>query len=302
MVKKIIEKTNYIKTFIKGFAMGTSDVVPGVSGGTIAFITGIYEKFIHSIKNFTTKEFIQMKLKFLKGDFKGFKKDFIELGFNFLFTLLFGLFLAIFVMSKLLLYLLSTYQSFTLSFFVGLIIASILFIKKEIKHHNTQNYLVAGIGLLCGLSLIFLNTTNMLSAPLYYIGLGGFLAISAMFLPGISGSFILYVLGLYNIVYGAIHNITRDWKILVSFAIGAIFGAIFISRLIDYLFRVDKSKTLYFLLGLVVGALAVPIQTIFVISSFTLIESLLILFFIVLGFTIVFVIEKISKRIEKNKK
>lgn len=300
MKKQINEKANYIKTFLKGFAMGTSDVVPGVSGGTIAFITGIYEKFIHSIKNLTTKEFVEMNLKLIKGDFKNFKKDFFKLKFDFLFTVLFGLFFAIFIMSKLILYLLSSYEIFTLAFFVGLIIASTLFIKKEINHHNKKNYLVGFLGLICGTSLIFLNSYNLITAPYYYIILGGFLAISAMFLPGISGSFILYILGLYNIVYGAIHNIVQNWKIIISFGIGAIFGAIFISRLIDYLFKIDKSKTLYFLLGLVVGALAVPIQKIFIINSFNLINNLLILFFIILGFTIVFIVEKISKKLEKK--
>lgn len=146
--------------------------------------------------------------------------------------------------------------------------------------------------------MIFLNTHNLASASLTYIGFGGFLAISAMFLPGISGSFILYFLGLYNIIYGALHNIFNKWDILISFGIGAILGTIFISRFIEFLFKKDKCKTLYFLLGLVIGALIVPIEKIYLISSFNLINIGLLILFAGVGFVIVFIIEKIANKIE----
>ncbi|MFW6285592.1 MAG: DUF368 domain-containing protein [Nanoarchaeota archaeon] len=282
---------NYLKVYLKGFAMGTCDVIPGISGGTIAFITGIYEKFISSIKNLTNKDFFYMNLKLFKGDFKNFKKDFFKLNIDFLLILFLGIFSAIFLISKLILYLLEYYQSLILSFFVGLIFASTIFIKKELKNYSFNNYLIGFIGFLIGLSFIFFNTTNLSSASLIYITFGGFLAISAMFLPGISGSFILYILGLYNIVYGALHNIIKEYKIILSFAIGAILGAITISRVIDYLFKKDKCKTLFFLLGLVLGALSTPIKTIILSTNFNIINTLLIVLFMILGYLIVIIIE-----------
>lgn len=277
--------------------MGTCDVVPGISGGTIAFITGIYEIFIRSVKNIVTKEFLTMNISLLKGDLKQFRHLFFKLEMDFLMTLLLGILSALFLVSKLVLHLLENYKSHTLMFFVGLILASTIFIKKEIKSHTPFSYLLALTGFTLGISLSFLDTTALTNVNLVYLTLGGFLAISAMFLPGISGSFILLVLGLYDIVYGALHNIIQDYKILISFGIGVAFGAIFISKLIDYLFQIAKSKTLYFLLGLVIGALIVPLKEIYLSTPFfNLSTSITLLFFAALGILIVTFVNLLSKR------
>lgn len=299
--KNIEEKNNFLLIYLKGFLMGTCDVVPGISGGTIAFITGIYERFIRSIKNLSSKRFFLMWFLLIKGDFNKFKSEFVELELDFLIVLLTGIFSAIFLVSKLILFLLSNFESYTLIFFVGLILASSIYVFKEIKHHNLVNYIVGIIGFLTGIFLIFLNTTELSNPTPLYIIFGGMLAISAMFLPGVSGSFILLVLGLYNIVYSSLHDILNSYMILIYFGIGIVIGAILISRIIDFLFRWDKSKTLYYLTGLIIGALSVPIKQIFTITNFNSVNILIMMILLIIGFGIVFYTEKISKKILKKK-
>jgi len=293
------KKDNYIKTFLTGFAMGTCDAVPGISGGTIAFISGIYEKFIHSIKNLTTKKSYEMLLSLLKLDFKNFKKKFFELNIDFLSALLIGLFTALIIVSKLILFLLENYRSYTLAFFTGLIITSTLLIKKEIKINNKKSYILTLMGILTGIFLAFININSPQNISNLYIIFGGFLAVSAMFLPGISGSFILYLIGLYEFVYGALHNITTEYKIIAYFSIGIILGAIFISRLIDFLFKNYKNNTLSLLFGLVIGALSIPIKDIYLSTHFTPLSILLIILYLLFGLMIVKIISAINQKLGK---
>lgn len=259
--------------------MGICDLVPGISGGTIAFITGIYERLINAVKGFSLDTFI--------------RRDFKKLDLGFLFVLLLGIFSSILIGSRGIEYLLENYLAYTLMFFVGLIMASGFIIFEGIKNHKFREIVFGLIGLVVGLSFGFLNPIS--SEPsLIYIFFGGFVAISAMFLPGISGSFILLVMGLYEFIIGLLHDIIGNFGYLFVFGVGMLFGAFFISRVISFLFKKDKCKTLYFLLGLVVGALAVPLRRIFE-SGVGVREIPVLGFLFLMGVLVVLVVRSYSK-------
>lgn len=247
--------------FGKGLLMGASDVVPGISAGTIAFISGIYEEFISSIKAFSPRLIKDSALVAIgRGDRKKFHEDLARLNLPFLIPLVLGIGLAVLFLSHVMTFLLASYFSFTMAFFVGLILASSKTIFDHIEKHHSTNVVLSIVGLLVGLSFSFLSEGALLSPSAPYIILGGFVAISAMLLPGVSGSFILLVMGLYGYILGALTDVFGNIETIGLFAIGAILGVYCMSRLISYLFLHDKSKTLYVLLGLVVGSLSVPIE------------------------------------------
>ncbi|MGM5485106.1 MAG: DUF368 domain-containing protein [Nanobdellota archaeon] len=220
-----------LKIFLKGLLMGACDIIPGISGGTIAFITGIYERLIRAVKDV---------LKF----------RFRDLGF--LVTLFAGIAISILALSGLIERLLEGYFAYTISFFIGLIIASIIPIYRKTR---LNWYLL--LGGLIGLSLSLLSPAES-ALGLGYIFLTGFIAISAMFLPGISGAFIMLMMGSYSYMISVIHSV--DVKPLLTFILGALAGAYFISRLMSYLLKKYKRNTFNVLLGLLIGALSVPIS------------------------------------------
>ena len=267
---------NKILLFLKGILMGVCDLIPGISGGTIAFITGIYEQLINSVKNITSFKIKKQDVFFL-----------INLGL--------GIFIAILFGSRIIKFLLENFSAYTLAFFVGLILASCKIIFDNIKNHSLKNIFVSFIGFVIG--LIFAVVSPMDITPNFiYLFFGGFFAISAMFLPGISGAFILLIMGIYGFMIDNLHNPLENLNYIAVFALGAIFGAIFISRLISFLFKKDKCKTLYFLLGLVVGSLGIPVRRI--ISSISLLQQAIIsLFFILAGILIVLFLQAKSRRI-----
>jgi len=292
---------NKILLFLKGILMGICDLIPGVSGGTIAFITGIYERLINAVKNFNFK-LIEDIVVYNK---KELKKDIKKLDLGFLFVLFLGIGFAIFAGSRIIKFLLDNYFEYTFSFFMGLILASCLIIFQNIKNHKRKNILFGVFGLIIGISFAFLIPMNI-TPNLYYVFLGGFIAISAMFLPGISGAFILLILGLYEFMLDILHDILNNLTYFGVFVFGAILGAVFISRLVSFLFRKDKCKTLYFLLGLVIGALSVPLKKIFEFSYLDISNISFMISFLVLGVLCVIflmwykeVYEKKLQKIEK---
>lgn len=248
--------------FLKGVLMGLCDLIPGISGGTIAFITGIYERLISAISHITLQnKFLFWKSIFTK-DKKTRNKIFKNLDIKFLGLLFGGIFTSIILGSHLISYLLENYYVYLLSFFIGLILVSSKIIYKSIKIHNIQNVSFAFIGFLGGFSLLFISPKEVIDPSWMYVVLGGFLAIFALFLPGVSGSFVLLVMGLYEHIINSVKNFIIGWKTLLLFGIGAIFGVQVISKLIKYLFEKDKCKTLYVLLGIVLGSLIIPIMRI----------------------------------------
>ena len=250
--------------FFKGMLMGICDLIPGISGGTIAFITGIYERLINAVKGFS----LELLSSLVSLDKKRINNNIKKLDLGFLFVLFSGIIFSILLGSRIIERLLENYYAKTISFFVGLILASSFIIYENISRHNFKNYVYCFIGFIIGIGLMFLRPAEV-SISNGYLFFGGFFAISAMFLPGISGSFILLIMGLYEPIIDMLHDIIINIRYLVIFILGMVFGAFFISRLISYLFKKDKCKTLYFLLGLVLGTLGIPVVKIYEVASFS---------------------------------
>jgi len=237
---------HYLVISLKGMAMGAADVVPGVSGGTIAFISGIYEELLTSISSVNLKT-----LKLLKA--KGFLAAWKAINGNFLIALLLGIFTSIISLAKLISWLLENKPILVWSFFFGLVLASILYIGKQI----TKWTVLTVILFLAGAAIAYYITTlqpliSENSSPLFLF-LAGALAICAMILPGISGSFILVLLGAYKPVLDAIHN--KDFKLLAILVMGAVVGLLSFSKFLKWLFNHYKNLTLAVLTGFILGSL-----------------------------------------------
>ena len=284
--------------FLKGILMGICDIIPGISGGTIAFITGIYERLINAVKNISpqlVKDFFSYASKRDAPRLSHLKASFRKVDIIFLVILGLGIGTALLIGSRLISFLLENYFVYTISFFIGLIIASSKIIFDHIEKHHTKNIILGFVGLLLGFLLAVLIPVSV--TPTYgYVFLGGFLAISAMFLPGISGAFILLILGLYEFMLGVLHDILGQFLYFIVFGVGAGFGAFSISRIISFLFAKDKAKTLYVLLGLVVGALSIPIKRVYEAINIWNFSSLsIILAFVILGVVSVFLVARFER-------
>ncbi|HII17399.1 TPA: DUF368 domain-containing protein [Candidatus Woesearchaeota archaeon] len=252
--------SQFLILYLKGVFMGICDVIPGISGGTIAFITGIYFQLISSINAFP--KLVPKKFNWLrkrnKESWNELLRGIKDLNLPFLITLFAGIGTAILLGSRLIKYLLGTYEAYTLTFFIGLILSSTAIIYSHIENHKPANKLYGAIGLLLGISLAILVPADI-AITLPYIFFGGFISIVAMFLPGISGSFILLIMGLYESLLDALHSPFQNIHIIIVFGIGAVLGALTIAKIIDYIFRKDKCRALYILAGLVIGALIIPL-------------------------------------------
>ncbi len=236
---------DYVVITLKGMAMGAADVVPGVSGGTIAFISGIYEELITSINNINFGLFKTFKKE-------GFKAFWLKLNGNFLIALFLGIFISLFSLAKFLSWLLENKPILLWSFFFGLVLASIFLVGKEIKKWNITTVIVV----LIGAAIAYFITTlppndNVNSLP--FLFLSGALAVCAMILPGISGAFILVLLGSYKTILDAVHE--RDIKMVATVALGAIFGLLSFAKLLKWMYKNYHNLTLALLTGFIVGSL-----------------------------------------------
>lgn len=237
--------TDYIIILLKGVAMGAADVVPGVSGGTIAFISGIYEELLSSISGINIAN-----LKLLKKE--GFKAAWKAINGNFLLALLSGIFISIVSLAKLISWLLENKPILVWSFFFGLVLASILYVGKQIAKWNAPTIILFIIGALAAYYITTLHPAIENSSLLFYF-IAGALAICAMILPGISGSFILVLLGAYKPVLDAIHN--RNFQLIAVVAFGAVVGLLSFSKVLRWLFDHHKNYTLAVLTGFILGSL-----------------------------------------------
>ena len=236
---------DYAVLTLKVMAMGAADVVPGVSGGTIAFIAGIYDELINSIKSINMHS---LKLLFT-GKIAAFWK---AVNGNFLFALLLGIAISVFSLAKLITYLLLNEPVLVWSFFFGLVLASTWFVTKDIKGWNWKT--VAGfVGGAVIAYYITVATPAETSTNLMFIFLCGAIAICAMILPGISGSFILVLLGKYFYVMEAVK--TLDLVVLGVFAFGAALGITSFSRVLSYALKNFRNITLSVLSGFMLGSL-----------------------------------------------
>ena len=248
-MKNILE--NFL-VMLRGFFMGIADIIPGVSGGTIALITGIYSKLIDTISKIS--DFV---LSLIKMDKKNTKKNFKKIDFWFIIPLIVGIGLAFLIFSGIIIFMLNNYTASIYSFFFGLILASSFFVAKKIKKlKKLINIVSFMVGLVFSASLILLNVTSNINHNYLTLFFSGALAICAMILPGISGAFILLLLGQYEYVLNIIHNL-EIFKILI-FIIGAGTGLLLFSKLLNYLLKKHKSPTMAFLTGLMVGSLSLP--------------------------------------------
>lgn len=250
----VVSKDNPVKigliNFIKGFILGIANVIPGVSGGTMAVSMGLYELILSSIGNF----------------FKDIKGNFIKL-----LPIILGILVAIVSTSKLVTYALTNYKAQTLCLFIGLIFGGVSLIMRKIKGKGSKtNYLIFFVIFFFVISLNFLKTglieisfTNMGIIDYLLLLLIGFIASSAMVIPGISGSFILMVLGYYDKIIYTVSTITDFSKlgsnllILVPFGIGVIIGIVFMAKLITNLIKKHETKTYFAIMGFVLSSVVV---------------------------------------------
>lgn len=225
--------------------MGAADVVPGVSGGTIAFITGIYEELIKSISNIGPQLFINLKKEGVKNTWK-------KANGGFLLSLFIGIAISIFSLMRITNYLLETYPILVWSFFFGLVLASIFYVGKQIESWKPKHivFFILGFVVAFGISLL---SPSSDSTSLIYLFFAGSIAICAMILPGISGAFILVLLGAYKNISEAVSNF--DLKVIASFGLGAIFGLLTFSRILKWLFKHYQTSTLAVLTGFIAGSL-----------------------------------------------
>ena len=231
--------------FLKGMAMGISDLIPGISGGTIALLLGIYKDFISSLKSINYKSFIYL----VRLDFKKLNN---QLNLCFLLPVFFGILSSIFIFSSLISFLLLDYKVLLFSFFFGLIFFSSIRLISSLKPTSTLDFFTVFVGLVIGLSFFFVSSLST-SNSIFSIFLAGFIAISAMLLPGISGSYILLILGKYEFMLDSISSF--NWINILIFSLGAITGILSFSKLIHYLLKNYYKSTIFFLSGLMMGAL-----------------------------------------------
>lgn len=245
--------------YLKGMAMGAADVVPGVSGGTIAFITGIYEELLETIRGFNLSV-----LKTLKDE--GIKATWQKTNATFLVVLLAGIFTSVISLAKGITYLLDAYPVLLWAFFFGLIVASSVIIGRYIKTWGIKEI----VALLAGTAIAFYITVaapSQIPDGLIFIFLAGCIAICAMILPGISGSFILLLMGAYGTVLGSISGLVDALKAvdtdmiikfgtnIIVFILGCVVGIISFSNFLSWMFKKAYSMTMALLTGFMIGSL-----------------------------------------------
>ncbi|MDC3344914.1 DUF368 domain-containing protein [Flavobacteriaceae bacterium] len=236
----------YVVISFKGMAMGAADVVPGVSGGTIAFISGIYEELLNSISSFNFS-----LINVFKNE--GFKSVWIKVNGNFLVSLFVGILISVLSLAKLIESMLENHPIVIWSFFFGLVLASIIYIGKQITKWTKGSFLCLILGAILAFYITTLNPMVSANSSLWFLFFAGMIAICAMILPGISGSFILVLLGAYKPILNALN--TKDFVSIIIFLVGAILGLLSFSRILKWLFSTYKNYTLSILTGFIIGSL-----------------------------------------------
>ncbi len=233
--------------FFKGIAMGAADVVPGVSGGTIAFISGIYERLLGALKSLTPLALVVLYRK-------GFREFWKAIDGRFLVTLFGGILFSIFTLANVINYSLENYPILVWSFFFGLVLASIVYLIQQTSQWRIQEIIAISIGTAIAIAISSLRPAQ-LPAEWWMMTLAGAIAICAMILPGISGSFILLLMGMYQVFIEALQNI--DLLLLASFGCGCVIGLLGFSHLLSWLLKKYESVIYALLIGFLVGSLKV---------------------------------------------
>ena len=245
---------NWLAIFLKGAAMGAANVIPGVSGGTVAFITGIYERLIHAVKSLTGPA---LKL-LLKGKVREFIK---ESDFAFLFFLGLGVLVSILSLAKALKYLFAEHEMYVWAFFFGLILASVIFVGNKVKRWSAAPLVGLLIGTIIAVGIALLRPASE-SDAIGYLLICGVVAMASMIIPGLSGSFVLLLLGNYQLVMiDSVAKLTdRDpsaLRILIPVGIGAVIGLLALSHLLSWVFKRFHDIAVALLTGFVAGSLLI---------------------------------------------
>lgn len=282
------DKIGHLRVFLCGVLMGIADAIPGISGGTIALLLGIYEELIGSISNFNISLFQNLKKK-------GIKYCWNKINGNFLLSLISGVLLSLVSFVKIFSILIQKYPLFIWSFFLGLILATLFVINRNIKKWNIVNFILIFIFTFLTILLTIIAPSSSEKINLFYIMICGIIASSAMILPGISGSLILVILGVYSLIISALDNLEYD--IILVFLIGCIIGIINFSKIIKWLFHKYRDYTFSIMLGLVIGSIYKvwpwTKSNIDDISNKYISLSILITF---IGFILIYTLEKTSKK------
>ena len=231
--------------FVKGMLMGIAEIIPGVSGGTLAFITGIYTELVDSIKSVNLGS---LKLLF-KFQFKNFWQ---QINGNFLLTLFIGMISSILILSRFIIFLLDNHHFKIWGFFFGLILSSAFIIFKSISNLNTKSYFFLSLGFVVS-GYISLVAPSSTPNTYFFIFISGAIAISAMILPGISGSFILVYLSKYEFILSSLNSL--EINVLTVFLAGCVTGLVTFSRLLSYLFKNYYDSVVSILVGFLMGSL-----------------------------------------------
>lgn len=233
---------------LKGMGMGAANVIPGVSGGTVALITGVFERIINAIKSF---DGVAISL-FFKGRFKDL---FAHIDLYFLLALGSGMLISIISLARIFEFLFSAYPVFIWSFFFGLIVASVYYVGKTIGKWNLSVIIVFTIGAAIAIWVSFMNPATENDSFLYLV-LCGIIAVCSMILPGLSGSFVLILLGNYELVMiDAINN--GNISVLAPVVLGGIIGVLALSHFLSWVYKKFKDQTIAILTGFILGSLSI---------------------------------------------
>ena len=277
---------DYITLFFKGVFMGIADAMPGISGGTIALLLGIYEELIRSISELKLSLFFELK--------KGFNPFWKKLNGNFLLALVSGIGISLISFVKISANFLESFPLFIWSFFLGLIFATVNVIYKLIKQWSGLNFFFLIISIIFSYFLSSFSVYETDEISLLYILFSGIIASSAMILPGISGSLILVILGVYAYLIKSLDNL--EMIVIFTFISGALIGLLGFSRILKYLFNKHRDITYTIMLGLVIGSIEKvwPWNKSFS-TELSNLNLLLSISLVILGFVIVVLLERIKK-------
>jgi len=296
---------DYLGVTAKGFCMGAADVVPGVSGGTMAFILGIYEELIGAIRSFDSR--------FIKLLFSSRIKEALEhVSWKFLISVGLGIFMAILSLARILSWLLQNQPILIWAFFFGLVLASVFTVSRHLSKLNLYTWIWILLGAIGAYFLVGMVPVSTPNTP-WFLFLSGAVAICAMILPGISGAFILLLLAKYHFALEAVNN--RDLFPLLIMAAGAAFGLLAFSRLLHWLLKNYHDMTIALLTGLMLGSLRkvwpwketlesrveaygniAPVTQVNVLPSQWSNEVTLALFLMAVGFLVVLFLNRLAKK------
>ena len=281
------EILNSILIFLRGLFMGSVELIPGVSSGTIALITGIYERLVHGISKIN---FSFVKPLF-KGNFSEFKtKLFEEVDFELFVPVLLGMVVAVLTLSKIIGFLLDSYTAYMFAFFLGLILASAYILYTHLAKVSLKLIIISIVGFILAFIFVGLNPIAA-NHSLPIIFFSGMIAICAMLLPGISGAFVLLLLGQYKYMLDSLNSFNLE--VIITFCLGALIGVLGFSRFLNYLLTHYKEITLAFLIGVMLGTLRTPYNEIVAnIDASHLLNLIICIVLIIIGFVLIVLMER----------